>query len=128
VELVPTEKLKRCIIHVQDVIGYDQQPRVLELVHPHLLVNLHEFVPWLVRSTDQIPHPVELDELIVHLPGVVSEHLQAVVDLLEHHEFMIELRLSHIEETLPYMLQLHLQGLIDRLAPHPGQVLFLLLI
>jgi hypothetical protein len=128
VELVPTEKLKRCIIHVQDVIRYDQQPGVLELIHPRLLVNLYEFVPWLVRPTNQIPHPVELYKLVVHLSGVVSKHLQAVVDLLEHHEFMIELRLSHIEEALPYMLQLHLQGLIDRLAPHPGQVLFLLLI
>ena len=127
-ELVPTEKLKRCIIHVQDVIRYDQQPGVLELVHPRLLVNLNEFVPWLVRSTNQIPHPVELYELVVHLPGVVSEHLQAIVDLLEHHKFMIELRLSHIEEALPDMLQLHFQGLINGLAPHPGKVLFLLLI
>ena len=125
---MPAEKLKLCIIHVQDVIGYDKQPGVLELVHPFLLVYFDEFVPWLVCPTDQIPHPVELDELVVHLSGVVSEHLKAVVYLFEHYELMIELRLSHIEESLPHMLQLHLQGLINGLAPHPSQVLFLLLI
>ena len=125
---MPAEKLKLCIIHVQDVIGYYQQPGVLELVHALLLVYFDEFVPWLVCPTDKIPHAIELDELVVHLPGVVSEHLQAVVYLLEHYELMIELRLSHIEESLPHMLQLHLQSLINRLTSHPSQVLFLLLI
>lgn len=125
---MPAEKLKLCIIHVQDVIGYDKQPGVLKLVHPFLLVYFDEFVAWLVCSTNKIPHPVELDKLVVHLPGVVSEHLQAIVYLLEHYELMVELRLSHIKEPLPHMLQLHLQGLINGLAPHPGQVFFLLLI
>lgn len=104
---MPTEKLQLCIVHEQDVIGYDQQPGVLELVHPFLLVYFDEFVPRLVCPTDQIPHSIELDELVVHLSGVISKHLQAVVYLLEHYELMVKLRLSHIEEPLPYMLQLH---------------------
>ena len=83
-ELMPAEKLKLCIIHVQDVIRYDEQPRVLELVHPLLLVYFYEFVPWFVCPTDQIPHAVCLDEVFVHLDGVVSEHLQTVVYLLKH--------------------------------------------
>ena len=63
---------------------------------------------WLVCPTDQIPDTVCLNEVVVHLPGVVSEHLQTVVYLLKHYILMIELRLSHIEESLPHMLQLHL--------------------